>query len=63
VPGAFMFAPGDACGVVGAAHGRVTVETDYFRLAGDPPKLGPGAFAIKVPPVFMSATPPQSNTP
>jgi hypothetical protein len=35
--------------------GRVTVETDYFRLAGDPPKIGPVAFPIKVPPVFAES--------
>jgi len=30
----------------------VTDETDYFRLAGDPPKIGPVAFPIKVQGVF-----------
>jgi hypothetical protein len=33
----------------------VTVETDYFRLAGDPPKIGPVAFPIKVQPVFAES--------
>jgi hypothetical protein len=35
--------------------GRVTDETDYFRLAGDPPKIGPVAFPIKVQPVFAES--------
>jgi hypothetical protein len=35
--------------------GRVTIETDYFRLVGDLPKIGPAAFPIKVQPVFAES--------
>ena|ERR1022692_902960 len=35
--------------------GRVTDETDYFRLAGDPPRIGPVALPIKVQTVFAES--------